>query len=154
MARGSRKTVELLVVGALAVGLMMALAAQEYGEGSHHYRMRHGRVAKLWHRGEYRFATLSLEWNSGGAEATGPKEEPMQPEPGMGVMVDIRFGTASLRMPVGRVQSVSPDGTECVARLDEALLDRTVQNPTDQSTHPVRKFLVVGSEVVISTEPF
>jgi len=111
-------------------------------------------VAKLWHRGEYRFATLSLEWNSGGAEATGPKEEPMQPEPGMGVMVDIRFGTASLRMPVGRVQSVSPDGTECVARLDEALLDRTVQNPTDQSTHPVREFLVVGSEVAVSTQPF
>jgi hypothetical protein len=72
----------------------------------------------------------------------------------MGVMVEITFGTASLRIPVGRVQSVSPDGTECVARLDEALLDRTVQNPTDQSTHPVRKFLVVGSEVVISTEPF
>ena len=70
---------------------------------------------------------------------------------GMRVHLVIQFGGAVLRPVIGVVVKMLPD-EQCEAKIDPALLDKTVQDPRDGSNHAIREYLTAGAEVSIAED--
>ena len=91
---------------------------------------------------------VSVSGGSGEKDLSGGA---LRVRPGMRVHLVIQFGGAILRPVVGVVVKML-QGEQCEAKIDPALLDKTVQDPRDGSNHAVREYLTAGAEVSIAED--
>ena len=144
----------VFAIAALAAAMLLALsaAAQRYLGKSPTPPTRRGVIQQIrTSEGRTIFTVKVEEPDQGGITAVGG--EPIAVRRGMRVRLDVRLGTAFFRIPIGVVQSVDPGGKGCLAILRAGSLDRSIQNPSDQSLHSAAEFFHEGAAVILSWEP-
>jgi hypothetical protein len=146
------KTVFAMATLAAAILFTQSATAQRYLGKSPTPPTRQGVIEQIrTSEGKTIFRVRIDDPDHGGITAVGG--EPIAVRRGMKVRLDIRLGTAFFRIPIGVVRSVDADGRGCLAVLRVGSLDRSVQNPSDQSLHPAAEFFHQGAAVVLSWEP-
>ncbi len=139
-----------LLAALLATLASTALSAQGVPLGAPYEPFRQGRIVAIREDHGHITATVKLEKATPGVRGVGVTPIPV--EPGMTVRLAFNLGTGLFNMPIGQVRSLPDAKGELLVRIRPKLLERTVQDPQNQSLHTAREFFRVGAQVTITRE--
>ncbi len=139
-----------LLAALLAILASTALGAQGVPLGAPYEPFRQGRIVAIREDHGHITATVKLEDATPGVPGVGVTPIPV--EPGMTVRLAFSLGTGLFNMPIGQVRSLPDSRGELIVKIRPKLLERTVQDPQNQSLHPIRDFFRVGAQVTITRE--
>ena len=139
-----------LLAALLATLASTALGAQGVPLGAPYEPFRQGRIVAIREDHGHITATVKLEDATPGVPAV--DVTPIPVEPGMTVRLAFSLGTGLFNMPIGQVRSLPDSRGELIVKIRPKLLERTVQDPQNQSLHPIRDFFRVGAQVTITRE--
>ena len=140
-----------LLAALLATLASMTLGAQGVPLGAPYAPFRQGRIIAIRQDHGHITATVKLEDATPGTPGVGVTPIPV--EPGMTVRLAFSLGTGLFNMPIGRVRSLPNSKGELLVKVRPKLLERTVQDPRNQSHRSIREFFRVGAQVTITHEP-
>ena len=136
-----------LILAALLAALLVSVAPAAQRPQAGDVQMRIGRITSIEDQGagDIRITIALDRGATAGVQAIGGGPIPVTL--GMQVRLDFAMGTAIFNPAIGSVIQINEEKSTCVAQVDADLLERTIENPSNQETHKVKEFFKTGAEV-------
>ncbi len=136
-----------LILAALLAAFVLSVAPAAQQSQGGEFEARAGRITSIEDQGagDIRITIALDRGTAPGVQAVGGGPIPVTL--GMQVKLTFALGTAMFSPSIGSVIQVNDEKSTCVAQVDADLLERTIENPSNQERHKVKEFFKTGAEV-------